>query len=67
MRMSEAANCESFKLPDFRRGWPCRSPGARPLREEASTEVLDGPHSLAFTQAENKLCSAMAALEWRHS
>lgn len=32
--------------------------------EEVSTEVLDGPHSLAFAQAENKLYSAMAALEW---
>jgi ornithine carbamoyltransferase len=26
--------------------------------------VLDGPHSIAFAQAENKLYSAMAILEW---
>jgi ornithine carbamoyltransferase len=32
--------------------------------EEVTTEVLDGPHSIAFAQAENKLYSAMAALEW---
>lgn len=32
--------------------------------EEVTAEVLDGPHSIAFVQAENKLYSAMAALEW---
>jgi ornithine carbamoyltransferase len=32
--------------------------------EEVTAEVLDGPHSIAFAQAENKLYSAMAALEW---
>jgi ornithine carbamoyltransferase len=32
--------------------------------EEVTTEVLDGPHSIAFAQAENKLYSAMAILEW---
>jgi ornithine carbamoyltransferase len=32
--------------------------------EEVTAEVLDGPASLAFTQAENKLYSAMAVLEW---
>jgi len=35
--------------------------------EEVTTEVLDGPHSIAFDQAENKLYSAMAALEWCRS
>ncbi|MFB9687433.1 ornithine carbamoyltransferase [Amycolatopsis plumensis] len=35
--------------------------------EEVTAEVLDGPHSLAFAQAENKLYSAMAALEWCRS
>lgn len=35
--------------------------------EEVSSEVLDGPHSLAFVQAENKLYSAMAVLEWCRS
>ena len=35
--------------------------------EEVTTEVLDGPHSLAFAQAENKLYSAMATLEWCRS
>ncbi|MCO8273921.1 ornithine carbamoyltransferase [Actinoplanes sp. TRM 88003] len=35
--------------------------------EEVSAEVLDGPHSIAFTQAEMKMHSAMAVLEWcRH-
>ncbi|GAA4707712.1 ornithine carbamoyltransferase [Phytohabitans rumicis] len=32
--------------------------------EEVTAEVLDGPASIAFAQAENKLYSAMAALEW---
>jgi ornithine carbamoyltransferase len=32
--------------------------------EEVSASVLDGPASVAFEQAENKLHSAMAALEW---
>ncbi|HET6231644.1 MAG TPA: hypothetical protein VFE05_16340 [Longimicrobiaceae bacterium] len=32
--------------------------------EEVSAEVLDGPQSIAFRQAENKLYSAMAVLEW---
>jgi ornithine carbamoyltransferase len=35
------------------------------VREEDSTsEVLDGPQSIAFLQAANKLYSAMAVLEW---
>jgi len=32
--------------------------------EEVTAEVLDGPTSIAFNQAENKLYSAMAVLEW---
>lgn len=32
--------------------------------EEVTAEVLDGPRSIAFRQAENKLYSAMAVLEW---
>jgi ornithine carbamoyltransferase len=32
--------------------------------EEVEAEVLDGPRSIAFEQAENKLYSAMAILEW---
>lgn len=32
--------------------------------EEVTAAVLDGDRSIAFTQAENKLYSAMAALEW---
>jgi len=32
--------------------------------EEVTAEVLDGPASIAFTQAENKMHSAMAVLEW---
>jgi ornithine carbamoyltransferase len=32
--------------------------------EEVTAEVLDGPASIAFQQAENKLHSAMAVLEW---
>ncbi|MBB4635069.1 ornithine carbamoyltransferase [Longimicrobium terrae] len=32
--------------------------------EEVEGEVLDGPQSIAFRQAENKLYSAMAVLEW---
>ncbi len=48
-----------------------RSPGAVFLHdlpahrgEEVTAEVLDGPSSIAFRQAENKLYSAMAVLEW---
>ncbi|MFC6930563.1 hypothetical protein ACFQHO_09670 [Actinomadura yumaensis] len=32
--------------------------------EDVTTEVLEGPHSLAFDQAENKMYAAMAVLEW---
>ncbi|MER5356113.1 ornithine carbamoyltransferase [Kitasatospora sp. NPDC002551] len=32
--------------------------------EEVTAEVLDGPTSIAFAQAENKMHSAMAVLEW---
>ncbi|MEU8387333.1 ornithine carbamoyltransferase [Micromonospora sp. NPDC048842] len=32
--------------------------------DEVSAEVLDGPASIAFDQAENKMHSAMAVLEW---
>ncbi|MDT9701826.1 ornithine carbamoyltransferase [Streptomyces sp. P17] len=32
--------------------------------EEVTAEVLDGPESIAFAQAENKMHSAMAVLEW---
>ncbi|MFB6813997.1 ornithine carbamoyltransferase [Streptomyces sp. NPDC056347] len=32
--------------------------------EEVTAEVLDGPHSIAFAQATNKMHSAMAALEF---
>ncbi|MFJ1867507.1 ornithine carbamoyltransferase [Streptomyces sp. NPDC088097] len=32
--------------------------------EEVSAEVLDGDRSIAFDQAENKMHSAMAVLEW---
>lgn len=32
--------------------------------EEVTGAVLDGPASIAFTQADNKLHSAMAVLEW---
>lgn len=32
--------------------------------EEVTAEVLDGPASVAFEQAENKMYSAMAILEW---
>ncbi|HET6763926.1 MAG TPA: hypothetical protein VFH27_09640 [Longimicrobiaceae bacterium] len=32
--------------------------------EEVHADVLDGPQSIAFRQAENKLYSAMAVLEW---
>ncbi|MCX4992714.1 MULTISPECIES: ornithine carbamoyltransferase [unclassified Streptomyces] len=32
--------------------------------EEVTAEVLDGPTSIAFTQATHKLHSAMAVLEW---
>ena len=32
--------------------------------EEVTAEVLDGPASIAFEQAENKLYSAMAVLDW---
>ncbi|WP_411083997.1 ornithine carbamoyltransferase [Streptomyces sp. cmx-18-6] len=48
-----------------------RSPGAVFLHdlpahrgEEVTAEVLDGPASIAFTQATHKLHSAMAVLEW---
>ncbi|TDD94831.1 ornithine carbamoyltransferase [Actinomadura rubrisoli] len=32
--------------------------------DEVTAEVLDGPRSIAFEQAENKMWSAMAVLEW---
>ncbi|MGX1756542.1 ornithine carbamoyltransferase [Streptomyces lydicus] len=32
--------------------------------EEVTAEVLEGPHSIAFEQAENKMHSAMAVLKW---
>ncbi|BCL83223.1 ornithine carbamoyltransferase [Ktedonobacteria bacterium brp13] len=32
--------------------------------EDVASEVLDGPQSIAFHQAHNKLFGAMAALEW---
>jgi ornithine carbamoyltransferase len=32
--------------------------------EEVTASMLDGPRSIAFRQAENKLYSAMAVLEW---
>lgn len=32
--------------------------------EEVTAEVIDGPASIAFHQAENKMYSAMAVLEW---
>jgi ornithine carbamoyltransferase len=32
--------------------------------EEVESAVLDGPRSIAFAQAETKLYSAMAVLEW---
>jgi ornithine carbamoyltransferase len=32
--------------------------------DEVEAEILDGPASIAFDQAENKLYSAMAVLEW---
>ena len=32
--------------------------------EEVTAEVLDGPTAIAFDQAENKMYSAMAVLEW---
>ncbi|MET9323078.1 ornithine carbamoyltransferase [Streptomyces sp. NPDC003038] len=32
--------------------------------EDVTAEVLDGPRSLAFDQAENKMYAAMAVLEW---
>lgn len=32
--------------------------------DEVTAEVLDGPHSIAFDQAENKYHSAKAVLEW---
>jgi len=35
--------------------------------EEVTAEVLDGPASIAFAQAENKMYSAMAVLEWSRS
>ncbi|MEU8462370.1 ornithine carbamoyltransferase [Streptomyces sp. NPDC029003] len=35
--------------------------------EEVTAEVLDGPTSIAFAQAANKMHSAMAVLEYTHS
>ena len=35
--------------------------------EEVTADVLDGPKSIAFEQAANKMYSAMAVLEWSHS
>ncbi|MEV7213943.1 ornithine carbamoyltransferase [Kitasatospora cineracea] len=35
--------------------------------EEVAAEVLDGPRSIAFDQAANKMYSAMAVLEWCRS
>jgi ornithine carbamoyltransferase len=35
--------------------------------EEVTADVLDGSASIAFAQAENKLHSAMAVLEWCHT
>jgi ornithine carbamoyltransferase len=35
--------------------------------DEVTAEVLDGPASMAFDQAENKMHSAMAVLEWCRS
>jgi hypothetical protein len=35
--------------------------------QEVTAEVLDGPSSIAFDQAENKMHSAMAVLEWCRS
>lgn len=35
--------------------------------EEVTADVLDGPMSIAFQQAENKMHSAMAVLEWCHN
>jgi ornithine carbamoyltransferase len=32
--------------------------------DEVEAEILDGPASIAFDQAENKLYSAMAVMEW---
>lgn len=32
--------------------------------EDVTGEVLDGPHSLAFDQSENKMYAAMSVLEW---
>ncbi|MEV6520851.1 ornithine carbamoyltransferase [Longispora sp. NPDC051575] len=32
--------------------------------EEVTADILDGPRSVAFDQAENKMHSAMAVLEW---
>jgi ornithine carbamoyltransferase len=32
--------------------------------EEVTAEVLDGPAGIAFTQAANKMYSAMAVIEW---
>ncbi|WP_018788853.1 ornithine carbamoyltransferase [Micromonospora sp. CNB394] len=34
--------------------------------EEVTAEVLEGPRSIAFAQARNKMFSAMAVLEWCH-
>ncbi len=32
--------------------------------EEVAADVLDGPESIAFEQAANKMYTAMAVLEW---
>jgi ornithine carbamoyltransferase len=32
--------------------------------DEVAADVLDGPASIAFTQAGNKLYGAMAVLDW---
>jgi len=38
------------------------APGHR--GDEVQAAVIDGPRSIVFQQAANKLYSAMAALEW---
>jgi ornithine carbamoyltransferase len=32
--------------------------------EDVDSDILDGPRSLAWVQAENKMFSAMAAMDW---